>query len=204
MKKAIKWVLISLGAFLGIGLLIGAIGLIFNGPSKSLASNAPKKDSVHANNDSITTAPATGPTDTPSSWTYSDEGDKMTSKKNYYATVDANEALDLKPPYDGPNTASVTVRYKGGNNVYLSVTKGQFLANAVDGQPIKVRFDSAKAETYDCQAANDGSSNVIFISSASKFIAHLKKAKKLLIEAEMYDNGTQEMEFNIDGLKWDH
>ena len=135
-------------------------------------------------------------------WSYSQDSDKMTSKINYYASVQANEELQLKAPYDGGATATLTVRnITGKNEVLLKVSKGQFLAG-IDEENIQVRFDTSKAETYSCSGPSDYSTTVLFVTSAAKFVASLKKAKKLLIGAEMYDNGIQQMEFNVEGLKW--
>ena len=147
--------------------------------------------------------PAVAVTEPPKeNWSYSQDSDKMTSKIKYFATVDANEPLQLKAPYDGGVTATVTIRnMKGENEAMLQISKGQFLAG-VDGVDIQVRFDTLKAETYSCSGPSDYSSTVLFIQSSAKFIAHLKKAKKLLIGAEMYDNGVQQMEFNVAGFKW--
>ncbi len=137
-------------------------------------------------------------------WQYSQDSDKMTSKIQYFASVDATEQLQLKAPYDGGVTASVLIRNTTGENeVLLQISKGQFLAS-LDGENIQVRFDTAKAETYSCSGPSDYSSTVLFLHSSQKFIANLKKAKKLLIGAEMYDNGVQQMEFNVEGLKWNH
>ncbi len=88
------------------------------------------------------------------------------------------------------------------NEAVLSISKGQFLTG-VNGENIDVRFDSLKAETYECSGPADYSTTTLFINSPTKFIAELKKAKKLLIQAVFFDNGTQQMEFNVDGFKWE-
>ncbi len=135
-------------------------------------------------------------------WSYTTDSDKMTSKIIYYASLDANDKLYLKFPYDGGVTASINVRYQDGeNDAWLEVSKGQFLANAIRDQNIKVRFDSSKAITYSCGAASDGSTQTLFIPATS-FIQHLKNARHLVIQAQMYDNGVQEMEFNTQGFTW--
>ena len=140
-----------------------------------------------------------------SAWNYSDEEDKMTSKKIYFASIDANDQLYLRAPYDGGVTATLTIRRRNGeNNAYISVSKGQFITHLLDGQPVKIRFDSTRAETYYCSPASDGDSRILFINSANRAIARLKKAKKVIVEAELYDNGYQEIEFNTAGFKWDY
>jgi len=44
----------------------------------------------------------------------------------------------------------------------------------------------------------------LFIHPEPKFIAHAKIAKKMIVEAEFYQEGMQDMEFNTAGLKWEH
>lgn len=137
-------------------------------------------------------------------WNYSEDEDKMTSKKILYATIDANELLDLKFPYSGGVTATIMIRKKNGeNNAVLELSKGQFMTG-VDGEDIGVRFDNLKAETYSCAESNDGDNRYLFISSANRFINKLKRAKQLIVQAVLYDNGTQQMEFDVTGFKWDH
>lgn len=135
-------------------------------------------------------------------WEYSNTEDKMTSKITHIATIESNDQLDLKFPYEGGVAAYIKLRkMRNETNVILQISKGQF-NSGVDGESIKVRFDNRKPETYSCERAGDGDATVLFINSESRFIAMLKKAKKLLIEAEFFNNGNQIMEFNVSGLEW--
>ena len=73
-------------------------------------------------------------------WKYSEDDDALTSKKVYHAVLQADNALYLNAPYDGGSDCFIDLRYKDGdNNVIVSVSKGQFLVNVVDGENIKVR-----------------------------------------------------------------
>ena len=165
------------------------------------ANNAVPKDKT----DSTASAGGNAPAASSANWKYEQEEDKMTSKPAYYASVEANELLQLKFPYNGGTTVTIFLRNKGGKNeVMLQLSKGQFMANVVSGQDIMVRFDSLKAEKFPCVAPGDGSTTVLFISNEAKFLSKLKKAKKALIEAELFNEGNQVMEFNVEGLKWDH
>lgn len=141
-----------------------------------------------------------------SSWAYSTDEDKMTSKNSYYAGITASEELNLKFPYSGGVIASLNIRKKDGeSNVYLKLSKGQLMAaHTLDDGSIRMRFDNNEPETYSVSGAADGSSNTVFINSANKVISKLKKAKKLIIEAEVFDNGTQQMEFTVSGFLWSH
>lgn len=139
-----------------------------------------------------------------SNWQYNEEEDKITSKTMYFAHVSASNPLDLKFPYEGAE-AQIIIRYKNHKqDAVLEVTKGQFMANITEGQDIKVRFDSNKAETYSCSASSDDDSRYLFINTSKRFIDKIKHSKKVIIEAEMYDNGFQQMEFDTEGLVWNH
>jgi hypothetical protein len=137
-------------------------------------------------------------------WEYSEKEDKMTNKTNYYASIDANELLDFPFPYDGGSTASLNIRKTStGNEAILQVSKGQFITD-VEGTEVKIKFDSEQPTTFNCSSSSDGSTNVLFINSTNKLIKKLKTAKKIIIQAEFYESGSKEMEFDVTGFTWAH
>jgi hypothetical protein len=139
-----------------------------------------------------------------SPWTYEQETNKMNDSKIYFASVISSNQLSLSSPYDGENWAHIQLRAKeGANDVILSVDKGQFMTG-VEKTNIRVRFDKNPPESFSCSTSSDDDSKVLFISSAKKFIKKLKKSKSLLIEANMYQDGNQQLNFETDSLKWDH
>lgn len=138
-------------------------------------------------------------------WQYSDQEDDMTSKKTYYAQVQARELLYFKFPYKGGSTATLVIRNKGGeNDVYVSVTKGQMLTRSYESTSYRVRFDDKPAERYPFIGPSDGSSTLAFINNTSKFIKKLKKSKKVIIEIEFYREGLNPIAFDVADLKWNH
>lgn len=170
--------------------------------SAKMADSAMVADSTKMADSSKLKANVTDKLD--SNWTYHDEVNKMTDGKIFYAEVTSSNELSLSAPYDGFNDAHIQIRKKSGeNNVILTIDKGQFITN-VEGTAIRVRFDKNKAETFDCSESADYDPTVLFINSTSRFISKLKKSKKLIIEATLYQDGNQQMEFNVDGFKWNH
>jgi len=134
------------------------------------------------------------------SWTYDTRVDKMTSKSTYAASVDANELLQMDFPYNGGVVASLYLQNRRGtNSVLLQVSKGQIMEHGV-----KIRFDSGKVMSFEGFTPSDGDSKFLFIEPAGRMISNLKKAKRVVIEAEFFDNGIRQMEFDVGGLNWAH
>lgn len=190
MKPALKLIIFA-----------AVLAIFFKIVTSTNRTPAPVREATHYDNiPTVTTPPPTPPANT---WSYSTDSDKMTSNIISYAFLDANDQLYLKFPYDGGVTATIKVRNKDGiNDVSLYISKGQFLANAIRNQDIRVRFDSSKAITYSCGAPSDGSTQTLFLP-ANSFIQHLKNSRHLVIQAQLYDNGVQEMEFNTQGFTWE-
>jgi len=141
-------------------------------------------------------------------WRYSiDSSDKMDNSKVAHAMCDADSVIDLQPPYDGGSLVTIQLRHGfqgSGNEAIIYIDKGQFMPSVEDDAAIRVKFDNEKPQSFNYGEASDGSSNYIFIESAKSFITKLKKAKHVIIEAEFYDNGVKQIEFNTDSLKWSY
>ncbi len=196
MKKAFKIIGIVLLVIVVLSLVAGLFGDKKN-------DSATKEASASAGNGSQTTAAPSAPA---SAWSYSSDTDQMTSKVVYHARLDADKEMELKPPYDGGSQPSLHIVLKGNEySIYLHITKGQLIAASPGSEnSIQVRFDSEPAESYSVSGPSDYSSTTVFINSNKKFLDKLKKSKKLLIATELYDNGVQQIQFNTDGLQWDH
>lgn len=136
-------------------------------------------------------------------WQFQEDIDKMTSKTVKYASIDANEELEFKFPYNGGSVASLTVRKKdGSNDIYLSVSKGQF-NGTYDGGQVRIKFDDDQPKNFSFTAPSDSSTDLIFINSTKTIISKLKTTKKIIIEAEFFNEGNRQMEFDVSGFKWE-
>lgn len=137
-------------------------------------------------------------------WAYEEHIDKMTSRSIYLTQVVSSTVLDFQFPYDGGSSAYLTIRNKDGlNKAYIEVSNGQFLIHS-SAKMWKVRFDKNDVDYYLFNPASSGNSKIAFISRPYEFIPKVKKHKKLIIEAEFYQDGLRQMEFDISNLKWDH
>ncbi len=138
----------------------------------------------------------------PSNWSYDTVKDEMTSGTVIMAKTEATNTFEFNAPYDGYNGAEIEIRrIRGVTDVILGIQKGQFIGG-VEGQNIKVRFDQKRYSEYFCNPAADYDPTILFIDDTGDFIEHLKYAKQLRIEANIYDNGFQQFVFSVDGFKW--
>jgi hypothetical protein len=187
-------------------ILLGAASIAScNSNQKSNTGDTTKSDTTKSTTVTTTTTKSTTAVDSSKIWTYLADTDKMTSKLTYQASVNSLNKINFDAPYDGGSTASVIIRNKAGKNeVMLSIDKGQFICDVSDGCAINIRFDNDPAIKFVGSEPSDGSSTLLFIEAPKKFIADVKKAKKMIVQAEFYQSGLKDMEFNVDGLKWDH
>ena len=158
-----------------------------------VADPSPVVVSVHADS-----------TDHSTDWNYDSSVDEMTSKRNYFASIDAKELLQFGFPYNGGSVATLTVRKMSGRSaVILQVSSGQFMTG-VDGEVVKARFDDGPPVEFEASSSNDDDPKVLFVDDAVTFIAKVKKAKVTRIQATFFNEGAPVMEFETAGLAWHH
>jgi hypothetical protein len=167
------------------------------------ACNLPsRKDIVNELNKANKSAPVASVA--PKGWQYTYSIDKMTSDTIFNACAGANEKLDFKFPYNGGSTATLIVYFSNGfNDLALAVSKGQFDLD-FGVQNVRIRFDNEKPLTVKCQQPVDRSSQLLIFSNTDTLISELRKAKKILVEATFYREGTRIMEFDAGELVWKH
>ncbi len=139
-------------------------------------------------------------------WSYEGSVDKMSGKSSKNASITSDNSLSLAFPYAGPNHAFLTVRQhpQYGLDVILQVQKGQILCSSYGGCPIQVKFDDASPIRFSGTPSADHDSTTVFFQGASKFINQAAKAKKILVQVNMYQAGAPVLEFSTkEALKWE-
>jgi hypothetical protein len=139
-------------------------------------------------------------------WSYSTDEDKVRGGTSYFARTTSTNSVNLDAPYDGGSTLSLTVRKSpaNGTDVIVRLSSGQLMCPSYEGCYGTVRFDNGAAQRVNFSGASDNSSDTVFVDDAENFIAQLKKAKKAILEIEIYQAGRPQFEFDVRGLKWDH
>jgi len=136
-------------------------------------------------------------------WQYNEFSEKMGRGTVKSATVRSLNEVQFGFPYSGDQRGTLHLRIhpKHGKDVVLSIEKGQFLCGIYNCQ-VAVRFDDGKAQNFTAVGPADHSTTMLFLRGYDRFLAGARKAKKVYIEAQFYQQGTQVFEFDISGLKW--
>jgi hypothetical protein len=182
MSSAVKTII-------AFGVLALVVGLIEVG-SHSNHRPSPKTDTA-ANQSASSTALS-------DSWSYSDQEDTISGKTIKEATISSKEPIEFSFPYGGPQYPRLIVRNhpRYGNNIILSIDRGQFICND-ENCGVTVRFDNGKPERFAGVEPSDNSTTVIFIQNYRRFVEELEKARVVIIEAEFYQEGPRQIEFDI-------
>jgi len=136
-------------------------------------------------------------------WQYRESPDEMGRGTIKQAIVCSLNEVQFDFPYLGAQRAMLHLRIhpKYGKDVILTIKKGQFLCG-LRGCQVAVRFDNGKAQNFTAVGPADHNTTSIFIRGYDRFLAGARKAKKVYIEAQFYQQGSQVFEFDISGLKW--
>jgi len=180
---------------------------IINLATKGLYVSDPLKTTETNSKNKKTTVSATAVNLQPSRWNYSTNEDRMDGSKSYFAHLTSNNMLLFK----FMNTYSwfqLTIRNKNKKNevilLMMKETAGQFMPSHYSPyKTCRVKFDENSPINFGYSSSiSDGSSNMIFFFNEQKFIANLKKAEKVMIECEFFQEGKKIIEFNVNGLEW--
>lgn len=136
------------------------------------------------------------------SWNYYDENDPMSNGIIKYASIQSNNTASFNFPYQGAQHATLTIRKhpRNGNDIILSIEKGQFICN-LDGGHLKIRFDDGVAQTFLVYEPSDHSTTTVFIQGYNKFMKQLKYSKTMKIEATFYQEGNTVFNFDTSDFK---
>ena len=135
-----------------------------------------------------------------SHWKYEDSNDKMRGTSTHIARLESRNSLTFDFPYRG-GTATLMLRNRAedGLKVMLSV-EGQFLCDSNSGDSVAVKFDSGSIQQFACSEPDSGNPGLLFIDGAEDFVTALSTARTLTIEANFYQEGPRQMEFDVAGL----
>lgn len=136
-------------------------------------------------------------------WTYETERDEMRDATNRFASSASTNTVDMGFPYD---TVQMRIMLRDhaehGRDIMLVVSEGQYQCG-YRGCSISAKFDDGEIQTFSVNEADGGTNGVLFIQNQPRFLAALRSAERVTIEARFYSRGSQQFSFNIGGLQWE-
>jgi len=132
-------------------------------------------------------------------WNYASKPDPMGNGTTHYAQVVTTNTLYFSSPYDAPQQGRLLLRThpRWGRDVILSMERGQFLCSSYDGCSVLVRFDDGTAQRFAAAEPQDNSTTTLFVKEYARFLAGLKKSKRVRIAANVYQAGAPVFEFDV-------
>lgn len=161
-----------------------------DGSSTSTAPAAPA---------TATTPPTEQKPQTP--WKYMADQDSMGKGTIRFARNESSNTLDFKFPYAGEQHATLSLRKhpRQGNDVLLTIERGQFVC-LIDRCNVLVRFDDGDSIRFNAVGPSDHSTTALFLTPFDKFYTRMLKAKRVRIEADFYQEGSNTMDFDVGGF----
>lgn len=179
---------------------------VFAEPSSTTDNDAEQvAEAMQGSEASEATKPEQVETKPASAWEYHTQKDEMRGAESQFAQLSGSNTIDLDFPY-GEQRGRLMLRQSAqyGFDILVGVDSGQIMCNSFTNSHINVKFDDGPIQRYRCLDASDGTSNMVFIEGAKGFLPKLKKSKKIIVEAEFFQNGTQQLTFDTANLEWDN
>jgi hypothetical protein len=162
-----------------------------------------KPHTTETNPPLVTASPASAVAQPPpppgSQWDYSTDKDRM-GRARSFASVKSSNMLEFDFPYAEPQRGFLTIRKVRATDVMIGIQRGQFLCG-IETCTVNVRFDEGEIRHFAAAEPTDHSTTVLFIEDPSLFLSQLRKAKTVSIEATFFQQGSQALQFDVEGFK---
>ena len=136
-------------------------------------------------------------------WRKSTHRDAMSGKDVVSTRVRSADTFTFGFPYAGAQRATLEVRNhpRWGRSVMLSIERGQFVCSSFVPCETKIRFDDGPIEEWRLTTPSDDSTDLRFIADDGRFVALLRRARTVRIEAAFYQEGTRTFVFDVTGYE---
>jgi hypothetical protein len=190
--------------------LVGVAAVALAGcssPATSSSSQPASSESSTASSEAASSSAASSSTAASSAseeshWAYGENKDEMRGTSTKWASTDSEESFEDTFGMSSRHTELELQRRSKGVEVDISNHNLQFTCNTFIGTHVNVKFDDGPVTRYGCTNAVGDTYGVAFIIPGAKFIANAKKAKKVIIEAEVFQKGEVQQTFEVSGLKF--
>ena len=139
-------------------------------------------------------------------WIYSQSVDQMRGGTTITAKLSSENTLHFEFPYDASNNRASLWLWKidsTGQQMGVSVDSGQFSCNEFAGDRIAIKIDDDPIDYVECETGAEGVTDIIYFGGDVRpLVSRILTSKRLIIEAEFYAHGREQMVFNTSGLNW--
>lgn len=192
--KIIAW-------FFGLSILFTVIGGIFGDKSNTNSTNANTSAAVA---ESTNTAQEIESQES-KNWLYDSRKDELHGTTTKFAVTESLNKANFDFPYDGGSNLMLSVRKNhAGADVYITISKGQFVCGVVDGCEVAFKFDDGNIMNVTMVEPDSHASDVLFIkldSTEDKIINKLETSKNLIIAPKFYEYGDVLFTFDVSNFK---
>jgi hypothetical protein len=182
--------------FIGLPIIAAVTGIskMVSSPTKSVstatADSGPAEDGNSA-----------GAAATPASpWTYGEDKDAMRGTSTKYAQTGSDEKFQNALGMSEQNTTLSVEKGAKGYDVAIINPNLQFTCNSITDTQISVKFDDGPVERFGCTGSVGEKFGIAYFNSGPRIVNKLKAAKKVMVEAEVFQRGNMQMTFNVAGL----
>lgn len=141
---------------------------------------------------------ATAPATKVETWNYGESKDEMTGETRKYATKESVNTVEFGFPYQGVQHGTIMLTE---SSVLFYVQKGQVICQGGDEYgtcSVQVKFDGGAPRYVQARKIGDDSTT-ISISDSSVY-ENIKHGQNLMIEVNVYQNGSPVFTFDLGGL----
>lgn len=181
-------------------IIIGYLPTLFI-DKKQINSNHDISQNIENENDNNKSNLVNPPDEILSNWDYSLKEDKMRNKKIIFAKNQSINPVNLGFPHVD-SKMNLTIRKMDNNTNVILDLDGVFVCDYGSTCMLNVKSDNSTIFQYEYVEAAHSISDTVFIKDSEEFIKMLKSSKHLIIEAQLYDKGRVQYEFNVADLKW--
>jgi hypothetical protein len=182
--------------FIGLPIIGAATGITNMAPSATKTASTATADSGAAadGNRQASAAPA-------SPWTYNEDKDQMRGTTVKYAQVQSNEKFPNSIGVgDEQSTVLEVQKQVKGYDVDINNPNLQFTCSSLVTRQVAVKFDDGPIEHYNCTGSVGDKFGLAFLTKGDGFVSKLRTAKRVMIEAEVFQRGNVQMSFNVAGF----
>lgn len=182
--------------FIGLPIIGAATGITNMAPSATKTASTATVDSGAAA-DGNSQAPA-APT---SSWTYNEDKDQMRGTTVKYAQVQSSEKFPNSIGVGDEQSTVLEVQNQAkGYDVDIINPNLQFTCSTLVTKQLAVKFDDGPIEHYNCTGSVGDKFGLAFLTKGDGFVSKLRTAKRVMVEAEVFQRGNVQMSFNVAGF----